>query len=69
MGSNEREAVLSRIRIYAARVEALSSPFDADKLYAFFEEEARRTRRDQNSVAAVERMIDERLDALGVELE
>ena len=66
----ERAASISRLRVYAARVEALSQPFNGDKLYAFFEEEARYSRRDLNQEAAVRRMIDERVEELvGVDLE
>jgi len=65
-----RMASMSRLRVYAERVEALSQPFDGDKLYKFFEEEARISRRDQDPSAAVRRMIDERVEELvGVELE
>ena len=65
----ERQASLSRIRTYAARVEALSQSFDSDKLYKFFEGEARHSRRDQSPDDAVRRMIDERVEELvGVEL-
>jgi len=66
----DRYASMSRIRVYGARVEALSQPFDSDKLYKFFEDEARYSRRDQSPDAAVRRMIDERVEELvGVELE
>ena len=66
----ERAASMSRLRVYKERVEALSHPFDGDKLYKFFEEEARLSRRDQDPTAAIRRMIDERVEELaGVDLE
>ena len=66
----ERYASMSRIRVYGARVEALSQPFDSDKLYEFFVEEARLSRRDQSPDAAVRRMVDARVEELvGVDLE
>jgi len=62
--SGERMASLSRIATYGARVEALSEPFDSEKLYEFFVEEARLSRRDQSPEAGIRRIIDERVEEL-----
>jgi|GEM_PF-5556439 len=64
MSSPEMSAARSRVRVYSERVEALSRPFPADELLAFFEEEVRYSRRDQNRESAIRRIVDERVDEL-----
>ncbi len=65
-----RAASRSRVRTYGARVAALKEPYPSEELYKFFEEEARKSRRDQTADSSIRRIVDERLDELiGVDIE
>jgi len=65
----EQAAARIRIRVYGARVEMLSHPFDAKKLYEFFEEEVRYSRRDSDPTAGIRRMVHEEVEeAMGIDL-